>query len=1063
MISKLNIFISLFVLPCLVAGLVQADEPTVLITGEPKLWHKITLTLDGPDAEEAGNPNPFLDYRLDVTFTNECRRFSVPGFYAADGNAAESSASSGNKWQVHFRPDQVGLWEYQVSFRTGPDVALKPAGDDTGSAPWSPLDGAHGVLRVKESSQHAPDLRAPELGRVIYDGTHVLKYAGSGKAYLKAGEGSPENFLAYFDFDQTMDLKNNKFNAGLAKGLHKYQRHCVDWLESNPTWQAGKGKGIIGAVNYLASQDVNNMYFLTFNIGPKERLGSGDPRKSLARACGDGGDVWPWTSPTQRLQFDVSKLAQWDIVFTHMNNCGVGMTLMLAEAENEEALDDSATTPMGPERALYYREMVARFGHHLDITWVIAEETGTYSAPGIVRRNKVRMKRLSRLDPYRHPIGLHNGKVKLRDYAGCQDMTYYSYQSHDETLKDIYPDIVKLRLGSEQTPPSWAIMNDEQGKGFSGVGTNTDNWDPGFAITRRDALWGTFMAGGTGVSWYHGGDYPEGDGNCEDFTARSELFHFTRVAMKFFRENEISLTNLRSRQDLLVDSTRRRCLAEEGKVYILQLKQGKDSAALKLKGERFEVTWFDPIKGSKAKGSVKQVSGGKSVSIGLPPYGEDRDWIVLLRSAATKPKIVDTIDVDTVWAANRVGFALKTIGERQYAAYYDRDRMMTVAMRFLNSNEWQKTTLPSQLMWDSHNRVVLGIDEAGRVHVSGNMHVHPLCYFRSAEPYDIRVMLPYHKMLGDEEARVTYPKFFEDRSGRLLFSYRSGSCGNGNILINRFHAQKQQWMRHLQTPLFAGISADDNRAAYHRFVKDSSGRFHFVWMWRWTPKVETCHQLCYASSTDLIHWTNAAGKPVALPFIPDMPEVIVDDVASLGGLHNSRYQIILTPDGQPLIGYVKYDVEGRTQLYVARPNGSEWIRKQVSDWNFRWQFIGGGDQMSSGGSFRMAGVSDEGVLFVDWSTEQGDSGLYRIDSRTLASVSRSAELQPMYPPNLNAPMTNREGMFVNLCKDGADLHGRKYVLKWESRGPSHGRNAPKEIPDGPLSKLVLLEIANGAD
>ena len=49
---------------------VQAAAPA--ITGELKQWHKVTLTLDGPLAHETDTePNPFTDYRDDVTFTHE--------------------------------------------------------------------------------------------------------------------------------------------------------------------------------------------------------------------------------------------------------------------------------------------------------------------------------------------------------------------------------------------------------------------------------------------------------------------------------------------------------------------------------------------------------------------------------------------------------------------------------------------------------------------------------------------------------------------------------------------------------------------------------------------------------------------------------------------------------------------------------------------------------------------------------------------------------------------------------------------------------------------------------
>ena len=45
----------------------QAD---VKIDRDLKKWHRITLNFEGPETEELGEINPFLDYRLDVTFTN---------------------------------------------------------------------------------------------------------------------------------------------------------------------------------------------------------------------------------------------------------------------------------------------------------------------------------------------------------------------------------------------------------------------------------------------------------------------------------------------------------------------------------------------------------------------------------------------------------------------------------------------------------------------------------------------------------------------------------------------------------------------------------------------------------------------------------------------------------------------------------------------------------------------------------------------------------------------------------------------------------------------------------
>ena len=68
------------------------------VSGELKQWHKVTLTFSGPQTGENAQSNPFRNYRLNVTFTKGSKQYVVPGYYAADGNASESSAT--NAWKI---------------------------------------------------------------------------------------------------------------------------------------------------------------------------------------------------------------------------------------------------------------------------------------------------------------------------------------------------------------------------------------------------------------------------------------------------------------------------------------------------------------------------------------------------------------------------------------------------------------------------------------------------------------------------------------------------------------------------------------------------------------------------------------------------------------------------------------------------------------------------------------------------------------------------------------------------------------------------------------------------
>ncbi|MEJ2703274.1 MAG: DUF5060 domain-containing protein, partial [Sedimentisphaerales bacterium] len=296
-------------------------EKRAVLSGSLEKWHTVTLTFDGPQASESGEPNPFRDYRLNVTFAKGGRQYVVPGYYTADGNAAQSSATAGNKWRVHFVPDEEGLWSFDSSLRTGPDIALST---DPSAGVATSFNGVNGKFEVGPTDETGRDHRAKGLLR--YVGEHYLKYAETGQYYLKGGADSPENFLAYADFDGTYDASADSGSyKDVGTFIHKYEPHVRDWQAGDPTWKNGKGKGIIGALNYLASKGMNSVYFLTYNIDG-----------------GDGRDTWMWTSSKVRDRYDCSKLDQWEIVFEHMDRLGIMLHVVTQETENDRKLGGSA-------------------------------------------------------------------------------------------------------------------------------------------------------------------------------------------------------------------------------------------------------------------------------------------------------------------------------------------------------------------------------------------------------------------------------------------------------------------------------------------------------------------------------------------------------------------------------------------------------------------------------------------------------------------------------------------------------------------------------------------------
>ncbi len=120
-------------------------------------WQTVTLTFDGPQSAEDATPNPFRDYRMSVFFSHQQSGASrtAQGFFAADGNAAESSATAGNKWRVRFTPPDSGAWSWRASFHAGADIALTQA---TGEA--VAFDGESGTLTVGSAPSAAQGFEA---------------------------------------------------------------------------------------------------------------------------------------------------------------------------------------------------------------------------------------------------------------------------------------------------------------------------------------------------------------------------------------------------------------------------------------------------------------------------------------------------------------------------------------------------------------------------------------------------------------------------------------------------------------------------------------------------------------------------------------------------------------------------------------------------------------------------------------------------------------------------------------------------------------------------------------
>ena len=344
---------------------------------------------------------------------------------------------------------------------------------------------------------------------------------------------------------------------------------------------------------------------------------------------GDGKDTAPYAgavdwngSPeNDNLHFDVRKLAQWEAVFAHAQRRGIHLHIVLNEAEtpNKRELDDGT---LGRERRLFYRELIARFGHHLALQWNISEE---YDGGDGYDLGPERVKEfaayIQRLDPYGHPVTVHNvGPLDTAwaPFLGDVRFAVTSFQLH-QGPEAVGPTVEQWRRRTTEAGRPLVISVDEPPT------VTREN----AAAMRRDVLWPAYLSGGQ-LEWYVAAE----DQSLEDFRAYEFLWAYTRYARTFLEEH-LPFWEMEPLDRLLSglpEDVPGQVFARPGEVYAVYLPRHQQGAALDLHGAAgtFVQRWYNPRSG-RFEGGARSVTGDALVPLGEPPADPGEDWAILLR------------------------------------------------------------------------------------------------------------------------------------------------------------------------------------------------------------------------------------------------------------------------------------------------------------------------------------------------------------------------------------------------------------------------------------------------
>jgi hypothetical protein len=333
------------------------------------------------------------------------------------------------------------------------------------------------------------------------------------------------------------------------------------------------------------------------------------------------------------------------------------------------------------------------------------------------------------------------------------------------------------------------------------------------------------------------------------------------------------------------------------------------------------------------------------------------------------------------------------------------------------------------------------------------MHVHPLTYFKSTKPEDIFTIRQEMEMVGKDENRCTYPKFMKNNDGELIFHYRDGASGSGNEIYNIYSCETGKWSRLLDAPLTDGQGLMNAYQSQPTLMADNW--YHVWWVWRDTPDCSTNHDLSYMKSPDLKNWYSVDNEPVKLPATLDNKTLIVDPIPVKGGIINLAAKLCLDRNLKPVFAYHKYDADGNLQFYVAERVNRKWVSKQVTGWDYRWEFSGGGSIVFEVRLNSFTRRKDNLYELSYYHIKYGTGIILLNDNfEAVGSVNKSESL---------VDGIKSEGDFTGLAPLTAGDSGRSdepdisYVLKWETLPSNRDMARPEPWPEP--SRLYLYKLA----
>jgi len=386
---------------------------------------------------------------------------------------------------------------------------------------------------------------------------------------------------------------------------------------------------------------------------------------------------------------------------------------------------------------------------------------------------------------------------------------------------------------------------------------------------------------------------------------------------------------------------------------------------------------------------------------------------------------------------------IATFGDQQFVAYYEPvadGGNVVVARRTLGSDTWVNThtSFVATNIHDPHDNVGLAIDGDGIMHLSWGHHVHDHRYARSTAPVTTpNSTISFTNNLGPagmtgNETRLTYPEFVNLDNGDLLFYYRSGGSGNGDLRLNRYDTQSDTWSQ-VMAPVIDNAPSGTQypytvNAYWNTPLVDDQGDLHLTWNFRSNQGTfsgfQTNHDLMYARSTDGgATWLKSDGTLYG----GAITQANADRVLAIdqGSSYINTTSMDLDPNGLPVVvsWWAPRASQGdhTRQYMLAYSDGKDWHTSQITD--FAGEGFDTSSRISEGslGEYRMSRptvlVDDDGrvlVLYTDYRSGNKLTLAHSMDRENWEFIKLDDQDLGRWEPAIDTERWERDGVISML-------------------------------------------------